>query len=85
MTGRTGRIIPSEPSPPRPPDDGTLYTLPGTDRTFTSSQIRGPSPADWYPGDHPPMLDIVANGREADVRACALCCRGSDPFGPLRP
>jgi cytochrome c553 len=31
-------------------------------------------PADWYPGDHPPMPDIVAQGRQsAGVRACALC------------
>ena len=74
--------IPPEPSPPRPPDDGTLYTLPGTDRTFTSSQIRGPSPADWYPGDHPSMPDIVANGREPDVTACSMC---HYPNGKGRP
>lgn len=74
--------IPTEPRPPRQPDDGTLYNLPDTDRTFTSSQIRGPSPADWYAGDHPPMPDIVANGRGADVRACALC---HYPNGKGRP
>ena len=74
--------VPPEPSPPRPPDDGTRYTLPGTDRTFTSSQIRGSSPADWYPGDHPAMPDIVANGRDPDIRACALC---HYPNGKGRP
>ena len=31
-------------------------------------------PADWYPGDHPVMPNIVAKGRQKDgVRACALC------------
>ena len=74
--------IPPAPSPPRPPDDGTLYSLPGTDRTFTSTQIRGPSPADWYPGDHPPRPDIVANGRGEDVRACSMC---HYPNGKGRP
>lgn len=60
---------------PAEPDDGTLHALPGTDRTFTVSQIRNAyGPADWYPGDHPPMPDIVANGREdAGIMACSLC------------
>ena len=79
--------IPLGPRPPRPEDDGTLFGLTGTERTFTRSQIRGRSPADWYPGDHPmPMPDIVANGRTAEegpaVRACALC---HYPNGQGRP
>tara|TARA_B100001123_G_scaffold142674_1_gene165900 strand:+ start:3456 stop:4517 length:1062 start_codon:yes stop_codon:yes gene_type:complete len=79
--------IPSGPRPPRPADNGTLFSLPDTDRTFTATQIRGRSPADWYPGDHPtPMPDIVANGRTAEegavVRACALC---HYPNGQGRP
>ena len=74
--------IPLEPRPPRPPDEGTLFSLSGTDRTFTSSQIRGRSPADWYPGDHPAMPDIVAHGRQPDVRACSLC---HYPNGKGRP
>ena len=76
-----------EPSPSRPADDGTIFSLPGTDRTFTATQIRGRSPADWYPGDHPmPMPDIVANGRTAEegaaVLACSLC---HYPNGQGRP
>ena len=84
--------IPPAPPPPRAPDDGTLFSLPGTDRTFTSNQIRGRSdndpdvriaPADWYPGDHPPMPDIVANGDPSrGVIACALC---HYPNGKGRP
>jgi cytochrome c553 len=64
-------------SPPFPevPDDGTLYSLPGTDREFTLDQIRNRlGPADWYPGDHPAMPPVVAVGREdAGIWACALC------------
>ncbi len=79
--------IPLGPRPPRPEEDGTVFSLPDTDRTFTGTQIRGRSPADWYPSDHPtPMPDIVANGRTAEegavVRACALC---HYPNGQGRP
>jgi cytochrome c553 len=42
--------------------------------SFTLTEIRnGFGPADWFPGDHPTMPDIVAHGRQKDVRACALC------------
>ena len=48
--------------------------LTGSDLEFTLAQIRdGFGPADWFPGDHPKMPDIVAHGRRPDVRACALC------------
>jgi cytochrome c553 len=58
----------------RRPDDMRL-TLPGSEGRFTEFQIHYDfGPADWYPGDHPPMPDIVAHGRERDkLRACALC------------
>ncbi|MBM3820852.1 MAG: c-type cytochrome [Acidimicrobiia bacterium] len=54
---------------------GALMKLAGSDRTFTIAQITSPySPADWFPGDHPPMPDIVAHGKEASgFRACAIC------------
>ena len=57
------------------PDDGILRKLADTDKTFTRNQAYFDyGPADWYPGDHPPMPDIVAHGHEKDgVRACALC------------
>ena len=29
--------------------------------------------ADWFPGDHPPMPDVVVHGRAPDVRGCAMC------------
>jgi cytochrome c553 len=58
----------------RRPDDARL-SLPGSEGRFTEYQIHYDyGPADWYPGDHPPMPDLVAHGREADkLRACALC------------
>jgi cytochrome c553 len=58
----------------RRPDD-VRHTLPGSSGSFTEFQIHYDyGPADWYPGDHPPMPDIVAHGRERDkLRACALC------------
>jgi cytochrome c553 len=58
----------------RRPDDVT-HTLPGSDGRYTEFQIHDDfGPADWYPGDHPAMPDIVARGRERDrLRACALC------------
>jgi len=58
---------------PRPKD--VVHKLPDADRTFTEYDIHYDyGPSDWYPGDHPPMPDIVAHGRESDkLRACALC------------
>ena len=54
--------------------DQSLKHLPGSEGAITPAQIRdGFGPADWYPGDHPPMPEIVAHGRRPEVRACALC------------
>ena len=63
------------PAAPAAPDDGSMKTLQGSTGKFTLTQIRdGFGPADWHPGDHPTMPDIVARGRkDANVRACALC------------
>jgi cytochrome c553 len=57
------------------PDDGIKRELPGAPAKFTRNEAYFDyGPADWYPGDHPPMPDIVAHGRQsAGVRACALC------------
>lgn len=57
------------------PDDGIVRSLPETTSKFTRNQaFFDHGPADWYPGDHPPMPDIVAHGREKDtLRACSLC------------
>jgi cytochrome c553 len=58
---------------PRPKD--VQHTLPDSTQKFIEYQIHYDyGPADWFPGDHPPMPDIVARGRESDkLRACGLC------------
>jgi cytochrome c553 len=55
--------------------DKNVYSIPGSDRKFTRAEISNRyGPADWFPGDHPPMPDIVAHGKEsAEVFACGLC------------
>src|ERR1700722_1936902 len=72
-------------SPPKPgdtgvppaaaaPDNPTEKHVPGSPLAFTQKQIANPfGPADWFPGDHPQMPDIVARGRATEVRACSLC------------
>ena len=74
---------PNDVRPPRPPEDGTLYTLPGSSFSFTASKIRGRldsdpniriAPADWYPEDHPTIPKIVAEGDSSrGIVACSLC------------
>ena len=80
---------PSDPPPPPAPaaapepDDGTLKHLPGSAFSFTGPQIQNAyGPADWFPGDHPAMPEIVAHGHKPDVRACSLC---HYPNGKGRP
>jgi len=60
---------------PPEPDDGIKRTLEGAAGTFTRNEAYfGYGPADWYPGDHPPMPAIIANGKpDEGLRACALC------------
>jgi cytochrome c553 len=51
-----------------------MKQLPGSTLTFTRQQISdGFGPADWFPGDHPTMPDIVSHGKRPDARACGLC------------
>jgi cytochrome c553 len=61
--------------------DPTPRTLPGSTLSFPLANIRDAfGPADWFPGDHPAMPEVVAKGRRPDVRACGLChypnCKG---------
>ena len=62
------------PAPQAAPPDTSIKQLPGSTFTFTRQQISdGFGPADWFPGDHPSMPDIVAHGKRPDARACGLC------------
>ena len=64
---------PGQKAPPAAPDTAPKQ-VPGSALTFTRAQISdGFGPADWFPGDHPSMPEIVARGRRPDVRACGLC------------
>jgi cytochrome c553 len=64
---------PPAPAAPAAPDTSMKH-LPGNSLEFTRAQIsNGFGPADWYPGDHPAMPDVVAHGKMPDVRACSLC------------
>ena len=66
-----------------PAPDVAPRQLPGGASSFTLAQIRdGFGPADWFPGDHPAMPEIVAHGKRPDVRACSLC---HYPNGKGRP
>jgi len=40
---------------------------------FTKAQIGDRfAPADWYPGDHPVMPEIISHGRKPEVWACGV-------------
>jgi cytochrome c553 len=69
---------PAAPAPPRtgpaPAPDTAPKQIPGSTLSFTRQQISdGFAPADWFPGDHPAMPEIVARGKRPDAFACALC------------
>jgi len=64
--------------------DTTKHTVQGSSGAFTLAQVRdGFGPADWFPGDHPAMPPVVAQGRrDAMITACSLC---HYPNGKGRP
>jgi cytochrome c553 len=65
------------------PDDGVSRHVPDSAATFTITQERDLFFApDWHPDDHPPMPDVVAHGRQPDVRACGSCHRTEGTGGP---
>lgn len=70
--------------PAQPAPDPTPQKLAGSTMSFTLAQVRDSfGPADWFPGDHPAMPEIVAHGkREQQVIACSLC---HYPNGKGRP
>src|SRR2546428_4644864 len=58
---------------PAPLDNVVQKQMPGSARKYTQAQIDdGFNPPDWFPDEHPPMPEIVANGKKP-ARACALC------------
>jgi cytochrome c553 len=79
-------FTPPPPNPPAQLDATTQHVLPGSPLKFTRAQIANRhGPADWFPGDHPPMPDIVSKGKQEaspPVFACGLC---HYPNGKGRP
>lgn len=67
-----------------PPEDRDKpRSLPPSTAQFNIKQIGDNyAPADWFPGDHPPMPEVVAHGRKPDVPACGFC---HYPNGKGRP
>lgn len=75
------------PSPPSgfqlPADDGVARRVPASKATYTLTQLRDPFTApDWHPQEHPPMPDVVRQGRRPDVLACGYCHRATGTGGP---
>jgi cytochrome c553 len=65
------------------PEDGILRRVPGSNATYSVSQLsdRFIAPV-WHPGDHSPLPQIVATGRKPNVFACGFCHRADGPGGP---
>ncbi len=64
-------------------DDGVPRHVPDSAVAFTITQERDLFfVADWHPDDHPPLPDVVAHGRQPDVRACGSCHRAEGTGGP---
>jgi cytochrome c553 len=56
------------------PDPAKVVKVPGSDKEYNEVQINDAfAPPDWFPGDHAPLPNVVANGAKPAVRACALC------------
>jgi len=48
--------------------------VPNSTAEFTTAQTQDLfNPPDWHPSAHPPMPDIVAQGRKPEVYACGYC------------
>jgi cytochrome c553 len=54
--------------------DQSPRTVPGATAQYSRAQIANRfGPADWFPGEHPQMPDVVAHGKQSNVWACGLC------------
>src|SRR5258708_5961508 len=64
-TATPATAAPSAPAPAAAaPPDVAPRQVPGSAGSFALAQIRdGFGPADWFPGDHPAMPEIVAHGK----------------------
>jgi cytochrome c553 len=59
---------------PAKPDDTVQKKLPGSKAHFTEAGVNDRfNVPDWFPGDHPPLPDVVAHGKPPKVFACGYC------------
>jgi cytochrome c553 len=59
---------------PEQPDDGKLFHIPGSTKSYTDTQInRITSTVDWFPDTHPAPPAPVISGKEGAYRACGVC------------
>lgn len=66
---------PVNPPGQKPPaDEGTHHRVPGSNRSFTWTDLRNFFQVpDWHPDGHPPMPEIVEHGAKPGVFACGFC------------
>jgi cytochrome c553 len=59
--------------PPKP-EDGQLFHIPGSTKSYTDTQInRSRSTVDWFPKQHPAPPAPVLLGKEGAYNACGQC------------
>jgi len=59
---------------PAKPDDGQLFHIPGSTKSYTDTQInRSTSTVDWFPDLHPKPPDPVILGKKGAYNACGQC------------
>ena len=75
--------------PVNPPDlkpraeDGVVRRVPESSAVYSVTQLRDRFIAPvWHPADHPPLPQVVAEGRKPNVFACGFCHRADGPGGP---
>jgi len=56
------------------PDNTIQKKVPGSKARFTDAGVNDRfNVPDWFPGDHPPLPEVVAHGRKPQVFACGYC------------
>ena len=59
---------------PSKPDDGQLFHIPGSSKSYTDTQInRSTSTVDWFPETHPAPPAPVISGKSGAYSACGQC------------
>src|SRR5215475_11452165 len=59
---------------PAKPDDGKLFHIPGSTKSYTDTQINGStSTVDWFPELHPAPPAPVIDGKDGAYKACGQC------------